>query len=88
MSVRRIRRRTDLLATFQRDHGNTREALEVETNLVSACTGVPVATAIVASTCRGLSATKPRLVTSPTRIPLNSTAAPTSSPETDPSNWT
>src|ERR1700730_15242636 len=43
---------------------------------------------MVASTRRGLSAARPRWVTSPTRIPLNSTVAPTSSPETDPSNCT
>ena len=55
--------------------------------LVSERTGVVEATEIVASTRRGLSGARPRSVTSPTRIPLNSTAAPTSSPGTEPSNW-
>ena len=56
--------------------------------LVSARTGVVEATEIVALTRRGLSGARPRSVTSPTRMPLNSTAAPTSSPGTEPSNWT
>jgi len=56
--------------------------------LVSDRTGVGEATEIVALTRRGLSGARPRSVTSPTRMPLNSTAAPTKSPGTEPSNWT
>jgi len=48
---------------------------------VSARTGVPRSTPIVASARSGCSGSRPRSVTSPTRMPLNSTAEPTSSPE-------
>ena len=54
--------------------------------LVSARTGVVEATEIVALTRRGLSGARPRSVTSPTRMPLNSTPAPINNPGTEPSN--
>ena len=53
----------------------------------TARTGVVDATEIVALTPRGLSGARPSSETSPTRMPLNSTAAPTNSPGTEPSNW-
>ena len=56
--------------------------------LVSGRTGAAEATEIVALTRRGSSGASPISVTSPTRMPLNSTAAPTNSPGTEPSNWT
>ena len=46
------------------------------------------ATEIVALTKRGLSCASPSWVTSPTRMPLNSTPAPTRSPGTGPWNCT
>ncbi len=55
---------------------------------VSLRIGVPRSTAIMAVTSWGASALSPSSVTSPTRRPLNSTADPTSSPETEPWNLT
>jgi hypothetical protein len=49
---------------------------------VSVRTGVVIATATVAVTSRGLSGLSSSPVTSPTRMPLKSTAAPVSSPDT------
>jgi hypothetical protein len=56
--------------------------------LVSRRTGVCSATEIVALTWRGCSGERLSSVISPTLIPLNNTDAPTSSPETEPSNCT
>ena len=56
--------------------------------LLSARTGVVEATDIVALTKRGLSGASPSWVTSPTRMPLNSTPAPTRRPGTGPWNCT
>ena len=53
--------------------------------LVSVRTGVALAIEISATTLRGSSVSSRTTLTSPTRMPLNSTALPGRSPDTEPS---